>query len=237
VAGHAGEVRPGGSPRDVLARLRALADPDALKSAARNGIPVDRAYGVSMPRLRALARELGVDHGLALALWGSGVHEARILAGLVDDAAQVDDAQMERWAAEFDAWDVCDQVCTNLFRHSALAYEKAVEWMGRAEPLVKRAGMVLVAVQAVHDKGASDERFAALVPLVVAAADDERPLVRKGACWALRQIGKRNRQLNALAIDAAERLRGARGPGARWVGADALRELRSPRLQARLEGG
>lgn len=155
----------------------------------------------------------------------------------MDDAAQVDAAQMERWAAEFDAWDVCDQVCTNLFRRSASANEKAVEWMGRAEPLVKRAGLVLVAVRAVHDKGASDERFAALVPLVVAAADDDRPLVRKGASWALRQVGKRSRRLNALAIDAAEQLRSGGGRGARWVGADVLRELRDPRVQARLASG
>ena len=141
---------------------------------------------------------------------------------------------MERWAGDFDAWDVCDQVCTNLFRRSALAYEKAVEWVGRDEPLVKRAGLTLIAVQAVHDKRASDGRFAALVPLVATAADDERPLVRKGASWALRQIGKRNRYLNTLAIEAAMRLRARPDRGARWVGADALRELRAPRVQARL---
>jgi 3-methyladenine DNA glycosylase AlkD len=221
--------------RDVLARLEALADPVQLQGAARYGIPVDRAYGVSMPQLRALAREFGVDHRLALALWDSGVHEARILASLVDDPAEVEAAQMERWVADFDAWDVCDQVCINLFRRSPMAYEKAVEWIGRDEPFVKRAGFALIAVQAVHDKLAADERFAALLPLVVAAADDERPLVRKGASWALRQIGKRNRHLNGLAVDAAARLRAAPGRGARWVGADALRELRDPRVQARLE--
>jgi 3-methyladenine DNA glycosylase AlkD len=228
------DERPARALRDVLERLRALADPDVLTSAARYGIPVDRAYGVSMPRLRALARELGVDHRLAVALWESGVHEARILACLVDDPEELDAAQMERWAAGFDAWDVCDQVCTNLFRRSPLAYGKAVEWLGRDEPLVKRAGFTLIAAQAVHDKGAVDERFAALVPLVAAAADDDRPLVRKGASWALRQIGKRNRHLNALAIDAAVQLRACGGRGARWVGADALRELRGPRVQARL---
>jgi 3-methyladenine DNA glycosylase AlkD len=220
---------------DVLERLRALADPGALERAARYGIPVDRASGVSMPQLRALARELGVDHHLAVALWESGVHEARILASLVGDPAELDAAQMERWAGDFDAWDVCDQVCTNLFRRSALAYETAVEWVGRDEPLVKRAGLTLIAVQAVHDKRASDDRLAALVPLVAAAADDERPLVRKGASWALRQIGKRNRYLNTLVIDAAVELRACPGRGARWVGADALRELRGPRVQARLE--
>jgi 3-methyladenine DNA glycosylase AlkD len=220
--------------RDVLARLEALADPGRLASAARSGIPVDRAYGVSMPQLRTLARELGVDHRLALGLWDSDVHEARILASLVDDPAEVDAAQMERWVADFDAWDVCDQVCMNLFRRSPLAYEKAVEWIGRGEPFVKRAGFALIAVQAVHDKRAADDRFAALVSLVVAAADDERPLVRKGASWALRQIGKRNRHLNALAVEAAVGLRAGPGRGARWVGTDAWRELRDPRLQERL---
>jgi 3-methyladenine DNA glycosylase AlkD len=221
--------------RDILERLRALADPERLEGMARYGIATERAYGVTIRQLRALARDLRVDHQLALDLWESGVHEARILASMVDDPALVDAAQMDRWAADFDSWDLCDQVCANLFRRTPLAYCKAREWIGRREPLVKRAGFALIAGLTVQDKQAPDERFAALLPLIANTANDERDLVRKGASWALRQIGKRSRRLNALSVETALELRGRDSPGARWVGADALRELRGAQVQARLK--
>jgi 3-methyladenine DNA glycosylase AlkD len=213
---------------DVLARLRALADPSRLPGMARYGIDAEHAYGVTVAELRPIARELRPDHDLAAALWDSGVHEARILASLVDDAALVDDAQFERWAAGFRSWDLCDQVCQNLFRHAAPAWSKAVEWTRRPEPFVKRAGFSLMAGLAVADKKAGDERFVALLEPLAAAADDDRPLVRKGASWALRAIGKRTATLRPRAVDVAERLRAAPGRGARWVGADALHELQRP---------
>ena len=219
---------------EVLARLRALAAPERLSGMAGYGIATERAYGVTVTELRAEAREIGRDRGLAAGLWDSGVHEARILASLIDDPALVDDAQFERWAAGFDSWDLCDQVCQNLFRHALPAWSKAVEWTARRELLVKRAGFTLMAGLAVADKGADDERFAALLaPLAVGAAD-ERPLVRKGASWALRAIGKRSAGLHRLAVETAEALR--QGDGTRWVGTDALRELRSPAVQDRLDG-
>jgi 3-methyladenine DNA glycosylase AlkD len=219
---------------DVLGRLRALADPARLAGMARYGIATDSAYGVPVPELRRVARQLGRDHGLAAALWDRGVHEARILASLVDDAILVDDGQFERWAAGFDSWDLCDQVCQNLFRHAAPAWPKAVEWTRRPELFVKRAGFTLMAGLAVADKKTADERFAALLEPLADGADDERPLVRKAASWALRGIGKRSPGLNAAAVETALRLRGSDAPGARWVGADALRELRSPDVQRRL---
>ena len=172
--------------------------------------------------------QLGRDHDLAAALWATGVHEARILASLVDDAALVDDEQFERWAVDFESWDLCDQVCQNLFRHAPPAWAKAVDWTSRPELFVKRAGFSLMAGLAVADKRSDDERFAALLGPVAAAADDDRPLVRKGASWALRQIGKRSPALRALAVDVATALREHEGRGARWVGADVLRELRQP---------
>lgn len=218
----------------VLARLAALGDPARLPGMAGYGIATAHAYGVTVADLRRLARELGRDHELAATLWGTGVHEARILASLVDDPARVDDAQMERWAGAFDSWDLCDQVCANLFRRTPLAWTKAAEWSERGEPLVKRAGFALMAGLAVADKRAADQRFAAFLALIARGADDDRPLVRKGASWALRQIGKRNAGLNALAIETALTLRNRDSRGARWVGADALRELSSDRVQNRL---
>jgi 3-methyladenine DNA glycosylase AlkD len=218
---------------EVLARLAALADPSRLAGMARYGIPTQHAYGVTLPEQRTLARGLGRDHELAAALWATGVHEARIVASLVDDPALVDEAQFERWAHDFDSWDLCDQVCQNLFRRTPRAYAKAVEWTAREELFVKRAGFALMAGLVVADKQADDARFAALLEPLAAGADDDRDLVRKGASWALRSIGKRSAALNELAIGTALELAGRTGRGARWVGADALRELRSPPVQAR----
>lgn len=225
---------PAPSAPQVLQRLRALADRSRLAGMARYGIATEHAYGVTVAELRALARELGRDHALAHALWGSGVHEARILAGMIDDPSLVDAEQMDRWAEDFDSWDLCDQVCANLFRRTPLAYAKVREWTGRREPFVKRAGFALIAGLTVADKHAPDERFAGFLPLIAREADDERQIVRKGVSWALRQIGKRDRHLNALAIDTALELRGRTSRAARWVGADALRELRSTRVQENL---
>jgi 3-methyladenine DNA glycosylase AlkD len=219
---------------EVLARLRALAVPDRLPGMARYGIATEHAYGVTVTELRAVAKDLGRDHGLAGELWDSGVHEARILASLVDDARLVDGDQMERWAAGFDSWDLCDQVCQNLFRYAPPAWTKAVEWTARPELLVKRAGFTLMAGLAVAEKHTDDERFAALLAPLAAGADDDRPLVRKGASWALRAIGKRSALLNAAAVETADALRQA--DGTRWVGSDALRELRSDAVRRRLAG-
>ena len=219
---------------EVLTRLAALGDPSRLAGMARYGIATEHAYGVTVTELRTVARELGRDHELAAALWATGVHEARIVASLVDDPALVDDAQFEHWAQDLDSWDLCDQVCQNLFRRTSRAYEKAVEWTTRDELFVKRAGFALMAGLVVADKRADDARFAALLEPLAAGADDDRDLVRKGASWALRSIGKRSAALNELAIRTALELAGRTGRGARWVGADALRELRSPTVQARL---
>ena len=218
---------------EVLSRLAALGDPSRLTGMARYGIATERAYGVSLPELRTLARDLGRDHELAAWLWETGVHEARILASLVDEPALVDDAQFESWAGDLDSWDLCDQVCQNLFRRTPRAYAKAVEWTAREELFVKRAGFALIAGLAVADKKADDARIATLLGPLAAGADDDRDLVRKGASWALRSIGKRSAALNELAIGTALELSGREGRGARWVGTDALRELRSPQVQAR----
>jgi 3-methyladenine DNA glycosylase AlkD len=208
----------------VLARLHALADPARLAGMARYGIGGGTAIGVTVAELRTLAKELGRSHALAAQLWDSGVHEARILAGLVEEPTAVDEAQLDRWVTDLDSWDLCDQLCQNLVRHTPCAWGKALEWSGREEPFVKRAGFATMAGLAVADKKADDERFAPFLRAVAERADDDRPLVRKGASWALRQIGKRNPALRDRAVEIALALRDG-GPGARWVGSDALREL------------
>jgi 3-methyladenine DNA glycosylase AlkD len=192
---------------------------------ARFGIATDRALGVRIPDLRRLAREIGRDHGLALRLWRSGVHEARILASMIDDPARVTERQMEAWARSFDSWDLCDQVCGNLFDRTPFAHEAATRWAPREEEFVKRAGFALMATLAVHDADADDRRFLRFLPLIEREAPDGRNFVKKAVNWALRQIGKRNERLRREALRVARRLaEGPPGP-ARWVGRDALREL------------
>lgn len=216
--------------------LRSMADPSNLPGQARFGIDVVNSLGISMTRLRLLARRIGPDHALALALWDSGIREARILATLVDDPGLVTEDQMERWAEDFNSWEVVDAACCNLFDRTPFRYSKAGEWAGREAEFVKRAGFSLMAGIAVHDRTAADEDLIALLPLIQREACDRRNFVRKAVNWALRQIGKRNLALNRAAIRAAVRIAGMECKGARWVAADALRELRSLRVQQRLTG-
>ena len=202
---------------------------------ARFGIDTTRAVGVTVTELRRFARDLGHDHELAAALWASGVHEARLLASLVDEPAMVSEAQMEAWVADLDSWDVCDGVCGNLFDRTPFALDKAVEWSSREPEFQKRAAFALMASAAVHRKDLPDAAFASLLPVIRAQAIDERNYVKKAVSWALRQIGKRSSGLNSQAVRTAERIERIDSPAARWVARDALRELRSDAVQARLQ--
>lgn len=202
---------------------------------ARYGIRTKKAFGVSAPQLRQLAKELRKDHDLADRLWRTGVHDARILAALIDDPALVTERQMDRWAKDFDTWAVCDSACGCLFDKTPYAWDKAAEWIERQEEYVKRAGFVLMAVLAVHDKKAPNERFEAFLSLIESHATDDRNFVKKAVNWALRQIGKRNRHLNTLAIQAGERIRQLDSKAARWIASDALRELAGDKVRQRLK--
>ncbi len=219
----------------LLGRLRSMANPANVEGMARYGINPRDSLGVSMPAVRGIAKETGRNHELAAELWASGLHEARILASLVDDPRQVSQEQMEAWAAAFDSWDVCDQVCSNLFDKTPFAYSKAVEWSARPEEFVKRAGFVLMAALANHDKKASDEVFEAFYPILLREACDERNFVRKAVNWALRGIGKRSRRLNLSAIAAARQIGQIENKTARWIAADALKELTSEKTRSMLK--
>ena len=219
----------------ILAHLKSLANPANVAGMARYGISSENTLGVSIPALRDIAKKHRKNHALALGLWGSGIHEARILAALVDDPKLVTEEQMERWVRDFDSWDVCDGVVCNLFDRTPFAWSKAREWIRRDETFVKRAGFVLMAALAVHDKAAADEKFIKLLPLLTRGAGDDRNFVRKAVNWALRQIGKRNLALNAAAVSAAQEIRQLDCKSARWIASDALRELTSDATRKRLE--
>ena len=229
----------------VMDELAGMASAENRAGMARYGINVAHAFGVSVPELRRMAKALGADHDLALALWGTGNHEARTLASMVDDPAAVTEAQMDEWAAAFDSWDVCDQVTSNLFDKTPFAYDKVHEWSAAEAEWVKRAAFATAAALAVHDKKAPDERFLAILELVRREAGDGRNFVKKAVNWALRNIGKRNAALHAAAIGTAAAILAAaealaavdrRDPAARsarWVARDALRELRSDKVLRR----
>ncbi len=218
----------------LLERLKTLANPANVEGMSRFGINPANTLGISIPSLRKIAKEAGKDHTLAQDLWASGLHEARILAAYVDAPEWVTAEQMERWALDFDSWDVCDQVCGDLFDKTPLAWSKAVEWPARPEEFVKRAGFALMAALAWHDKKAADEQFEPFFPLIIRESVDGRNFVRKAVNWALRNIGKRNKALNARAIETARQIAQIDSKAARWVAADALRELTSRKIQEKL---
>ncbi len=220
---------------DVLAYLRSQPNPADVAGMARFGISVHNALGVSVPVLRALARTIGRDHDLAAQLWASGIHEARILASMVDDPGLVTQEQAERWVADFDSWDLCDQCCMNLLEKLPDAYSKAIEWAGHDEEFVKRAGFALMACLSWHDKQAADAQFIGFFPAIQREAIDGRNFVKKATSWALRNIGKRNRNLNQKAIEIAEEIAKIDAKAARWIASDALRELTSEAIQRKLK--
>jgi 3-methyladenine DNA glycosylase AlkD len=222
------------SAQDILDHLKSFANPENVAGMARFGIRPEKTYGISIPALRKIAKEIGEDHELAQALWGSGIHEARILACLIDEPAKVAAAQMDRWAADFDSWDVCDQCCGNLFDRTPFAYQKALEWSVHEQEFVKRAAFALMAYLAVHDKQAPDSQFEMFLPVILRESSDERNYVKKAVNWALRQIGKRSLYLNERAIEIAEEIKLIDSKAARWIASDALRELGSGRVQAKL---
>ena len=218
----------------ALALLHQDARPTELAGMARFGINIEQRLGLSVPALRRIAKTLGHDHALALALWDTGIPDARIVAGMVAEPAKLSAKQMDAWARGFSSWDVCDQVCGSAFLASPLAWRKVALWAARREEFVRRAAFALLATLAVHDKQADDQRFVAALTLIEAAASDERNYVKKAVNWALRNIGKRNPALNAAGIAAARRIQQQGTKSARWIAADGMRELGSEAVQLRL---
>jgi len=211
----------------AMALLQQHASSQHAEGMARFGIRPAHVLGITMPELRKMARVIGRDHALALELWHSGIHEARILSSMLAEPRLVSPQQMEAWVNDFDSWDVCDQVCGNLFDKTPYAYQKAVEWCHREPEFVRRAGFVMMAELAVHDKTAADEAFVPFFPLIKQYATDERNFVKKAVNWALRQIGKRSPALLAQAISWAEDIKQLDSKTAQWIAKDALKELQS----------
>ncbi|MFH1252055.1 MAG: DNA alkylation repair protein [bacterium] len=219
---------------EIIAELQIQADPGSIAGMATCGISPDRNFGVRVPILRNISKRTKRNHDLALQLWEYGYRETRILASMIAEPYKVGPALLESWVTAFNDWEICDQCCMNLFEKLPGAWQLAMDWCHRPEEFVRRAGFVLMARLAVSDKKAADERFGPFFPLLLEGSTDNRNFVKKAVNWAVRQIGKRNPALNRLAVEITLEIQRLDSKAAKWIAADALRELQSPAVQARL---
>jgi 3-methyladenine DNA glycosylase AlkD len=220
---------------EVLNLLKKNGNQKNREGMARFGINAQNAFGISMPVLRSLGKTIGTDHKLALELWKTGFHEARILCTLIADPAKATPALMDRWVKDFNSWDVCDQCCLNFFFKTEFALDKIKEWNDSSDEFVKRASFALIAVCAVHRKDWNDSVFLSFFPLIEKHSTDERNFVKKAVNWALRQIGKRNRFLNGKASELCLKIAKIDSKTAKWIASDALKELTNSKIQSRLK--
>ncbi|MDI6644942.1 MAG: DNA alkylation repair protein [Methanobacteriaceae archaeon] len=221
---------------EVIKELELLSNPEDVNGMSRFGINPEKTYAVRIPQLRQIAKKIGKNHEMAHRLWDAGYRETRIIASIIEDPKLVTEKQMEEWVLDFETWDICDQCCMNLFRKTPFAYDKIYQWSQRDEEFVKRASFTLIATLAVHDKKASDDTFEKFFPIIIRESGDGRNFVKKAVNWALRQIGKRNIQLNKKAIETAEKIQKIDNKTAKWIAKDALRELTSDKIQKRIKG-
>ena len=219
----------------IIERLKVMKDRKNIEGMTRFGITPNNRLGISVRDIRTIAKRIGKDHDLAQKLWSSGIHEARILASIVDDPRFISEEQMDRWVKEMDSWDICDQCCGNLFDKTTFAYKKAKEWSKNDKEFIKRAGFSLIAYLAIHDTEASDKEFTKFLSAIKSAAIDDRNFVKKAVNWALRQIGKRTIVLNREAIETAKEIQKIDSKSAKWIASDALRELMGRAVQERLK--
>lgn len=218
----------------IIKKLKSLESPKNVQGMARYGINPKNNLGISIYQLRPIAKKIGRNHDIALKLWDTGIHDARLLAVFIDDPLKVTSEQMDSWANTFDSWDLCDQACTSLFDLTSFAWDKIFEWSKRDEEFVKRGAFSLIAGLSVHDKKAEDKLFEQFFPIIIRESNDDRNYVKKAVNWALRNIGKRNSNLNKKAINAAEELIKSENKTAKWIGKNALKELKSEKVKTRV---
>jgi len=219
---------------EALAWLESHGTKKTRDGMARYGITAAKAYGVTVGDIRRLGKQLGPNHGVAVALWKTGVYEARMLAAFVGEPEKLTAAQMDEWCRDFDSWALCDTLCFGLFDRSPLAFDKVRTWARSREEFIKRAAFALLSCLALHGRGEGDAPYLGLLPLIEKAATDDRNFVKKAVNWALRSVGERSRALHAEALSMARRLAESTDATARWVGKDAVKGLQSPATLKRL---
>jgi len=220
---------------ELIKLLKSMENPKNVEGMQRFGIRGGKMLGISVYEIRRIAKDVGKNHSLALKLWESGIHEAMMMSCFMAEPNKVTEELMEKWAKDFESWDIVDQCCSNLFDRTPFAEKKIREWTKREEEFVKRAGFVLMCAKAVHDKGAKDKEFERYFPIMKRESHDERNFVKKAVNWALRTIGKRNIALNKKAIKVAKEIEKMDSKSARWIAKDALRELTNEKTQERLK--
>lgn len=220
--------------KQLLNDLKSKARPDQINGMARYGMTAEKRLGVSIPDTRKLANQFGKNHQIALELWQTGIPDARILAAMIDEPEKVTEAQMDAWVKDLNSWDVCDQLCMNLFEKTPLAKKKILEWSQQDEEFVKRAAFALIACLAWHDKKASDDQFIQLFPVIKTGSTDARNYVKKAVSWALRNIGKRNENLNRASVEAAKEMALIDSKAARWIASDVIRDIEKEAVQKRI---
>lgn len=221
--------------KEIVKLLKSWRDPKNIAGMIRFGISAKGALGVPVPKLRGLAKKIGTNHILALKLWRTNLHEGRILATMIADKDLMTSSQADAWVKDFDSWDTCDQACMNVLRWTPFAWKKVWVWSKSHHEFVRRAGFAMIAALAAGDKQATDAQFGKLFPLIKKYSTDDRNFVRKAANWALRGIGKRNLALNKKALACARELLTIDSRAARWIAADAIRELTNAKIVARIK--
>ncbi|MGC8778546.1 MAG: DNA alkylation repair protein [Candidatus Caldatribacteriaceae bacterium] len=219
---------------EIMGKLRALSSEEAVQGMRRFGITPKKALGVSLPELRKIARRIGVDHGLAQEFWSLGIRETMLLASMVENPRLVTENQMEAWAADFDNWEICDQVCGNLFIHTDHVYHKIFDFAARDEEFIKRASFAMIAELAFHENGLHDEWWETIFPLLLRKSQDERRMVKKAVSWALRQIGKRNAFLWKRALETAYEMKRINSRASSFIASETIRELNSDQVKQKL---
>jgi 3-methyladenine DNA glycosylase AlkD len=221
--------------KEIISEMKKHSNLKNLEGMARYGINFDKAFGLNVPFMRKMAKQIGVNHKLAIELWDTGFHEAKHVASMIDDPKLVTKSQMNKWVKDFHSWDTCDGTCSNLFRKTPFAIEKIFEWCEKKEEYIRRAGFSLMCYVAVHDKKRDDEEFLEFFPLIKKHSLDERNFVKKAVNWSLRQIGKRSSYLNDKALKLAHEIQALDSKSARWIANDAIRELKDPKILARIK--
>lgn len=219
----------------IITELKKHGNKKNREGMVKFGINVEKAFGMNVPVMRKLAKQIGSNHQLALELWKSGWHEARHVASMIADPNLMTKSQMNKWVKDFNSWDICDGTCSNLFCRTPFAFDKIFEWAKRKGEFVRRTAFSLIACLAVHDKKRDDKDFLLFFPLIQQYSTDERNFVKKAVNWALRQIGKRSKSLNKEAIKLAEVIKNINSRSARWIAANAIRELTNKKTLARIK--
>jgi len=221
---------------EIIKKIKSSGSKKNVEGMARFGIrPKTKVYGAPIPELRKIAKIVGKNHKLALRLWDSGIHEARILAGYIEESEKITEKQLEKWVKSFDSWDIVDQVCSACLDKTSFAKKKIFELSERKEEFVKRTAFTLMCCLSVHDKNMPDREFINFFPIIKKAATDERNFVKKAVNWALRQIGKRNKRLNRKAIRLAKEIKGINSKSAKWIASNALSELTNHKIIKRIK--